>query len=353
LSRAPGVSGGATYRDAGVDIDAGEAAVDRIRALVAGTARPGVLGGIGGFAGCFSLAQAGRSGPVLVSSADGVGTKLLVARRAGRYDTIGLDLVAMLVDDLVCTGAEPLFLLDYIAVGRLDPDRIAEVVSGIAEGCRRVGCALLGGETAEHPGAMDAGDMDVAGFAVGVVEESEMLGPDRVREGDVLVGLESPGLRSNGYSLARQVLLERPGAALDDPAWPGSETTVAEELLRPSELYAPAVRRVATTLPGALHAAAHITGGGLLGNIPRALPDGLGALVQRTAWEVPPIFTEIARRGQVAEMEMARVFNLGIGMVLVVEEDTVEEVMVAASGTGAAARVIGEVQSGIHGVELV
>lgn len=351
MSQAAG-SNGATYRAAGVDIGAGEAVVDRIRAMVAGTARPGVLGGIGGFAGCFSLARAGIPGPVLVASADGIGTKMLVARQCGRYGTIGIDLVAMLVDDLVCTGAEPLFLLDYVAVGRLDPAHVAEVVSGIADGCRRVGCALLGGETAEHPGAMAAEDMDVAGFAVGVVDEAELLGPSRVKEGDSLVGLRSPGLRSNGYSLARHVLLERAGRALEDPAWAGSQATLGEELLRPSELYAPAVRRVLAALPGALHAAAHITGGGLLGNIPRALPDHLGACLHRTCWEVPRIFSEIARLGAVDDTEMAQVFNLGIGMVLVVDRDRAEEVVAVATDAGAVAGVVGEVRQGPHGVEL-
>ena len=217
--------GPATYAGAGVDIAAGDAAVERIRASVASTARPGVLGGIGGFGGLFALDTDRYRAPVLVSSTDGVGTKLLVARATGRYDTVGIDLVAMCVDDLVCAGAEPLFLLDYLAVGKLDPEQIEAVVAGVAEGCRQAGCALLGGETAEHPGAMAPDDLDMAGFAVGVVEATRCLGPDRVGAGDVLVGLPSPGLRSNGYSLARHVLLERAGLALDEPAWAGAPTT--------------------------------------------------------------------------------------------------------------------------------
>ena len=331
-SKRPGA--GATYAAAGVDLAAADAAVDRIAKSVSSTDRPGVLGSIGGFGGLFALDTDRYEHPVLVSSTDGVGTKLLVARALDRWDTIGIDLVAMCVDDLVCVGAEPLFFLDYVATGRLDPDRLVEVVEGIAAGCRRVGCALIGGETAEHPGAMADGDLDVAGFAVGVVERGEELGAARVREGDALIGLLSPGLRSNGYSLARHVLLELADRRLDGPAWPGAERSLGDELLEPSVLYSPAVRKAIETVPGAVHACAHVTGGGLAANLSRVLPPDSDARVDRTSWEVPRIFTEIARVGNIDDAEMARVFNLGIGMVLIVDETSVGGVRAAVESTG-------------------
>ncbi|MGH9086912.1 MAG: phosphoribosylformylglycinamidine cyclo-ligase [Acidimicrobiales bacterium] len=335
---------GATYVAAGVDIAAGDAAVEQIKGVVASTARPGVLGGIGGFGGLFALDTERYPHPVLVSSTDGVGTKLLVARASGRYGTIGVDLVAMCVDDLVCAGAEPLFLLDYVAVGRLVPERVAELVGGMAEGCRLAGCALLGGETAEHPGAMAPDDVDVAGFAVGVLERGTELGPDRVRPGDVLVGLPSPGLRSNGYTLARHVLLERAGVALDEPAWEGAEATLADELLRPSVIYAPSV--LAAIGAGEVHACAHVTGGGLPGNLPRSLPPTADARLDRRSWARPRIFEEIARLGRVDEEEMRRVFNLGLGMVLVVDHGATEDVLAALAGTGQEGRIVGDVVEG-------
>ncbi len=349
-----------SYRDAGVDIAAGEAAVDRIRHLAASTARPEVLGGIGGFGGCFALPAGRYRQPVLVAGTDGVGTKLQVARAAGRFDTIGIDLVAMCVDDLVCVGAEPLFMLDYLAVGRLDPDQVEQVVSGIAAGCRQAGCALLGGEMAEHPGVLADGDVDVAGFAVGVVEADGRLGPERVRPGDVLVGLPSPGLRSNGYSLARRVLLEpgdRPAAelraVLDAPAWDGSPRSLADELLLPSVIYAPAVLDVVRRLaPGAVRAAAHVTGGGVPGNLVRVLGSGTDATVEVGTWAVPRIFDEIRRRGPVDEDEMAAVFNLGLGMVLVVAPDAAEAAVGALAAAGHGATVVGRVDDGTGQVHL-
>jgi phosphoribosylformylglycinamidine cyclo-ligase len=350
---AAGSGGGrATYAAAGVDIDAGDAAVEGIRSLVESTNRPGVLGSIGGFGGLFRLDTDRYRRPVLVSSTDGVGTKLVVARATGRYDTIGIDLVAMCVDDLVCAGAEPLFLLDYIAVGKVDPARIEQVVTGVAEGCRQAGCALLGGETAEHPGVMAVDDLDIAGFAVGVVEEGETLGPERVRPGDVLVGLPSPGLRSNGYTLARHVLFDRAGRDLSSPAWSGADTSLADELLRPSVVYAPAVLAARDAGGEGLHACAHITGGGLPGNLVRVLPEGCTAVVDRDSWEVPRIFTEIARIGEVEAAEMAKVFNMGIGMVLVVDPTARDTVWAALEGAGQHPVLMGEVRSGEREVQL-
>ncbi len=330
-----------TYAGAGVDMAAGEALIERIKGMVGSTARPEVLGGIGGFAGLFALGG-GRRDPVLVSSADGVGTKSLVAAATGRLDTIGIDLVAMCVDDLVCTGAEPLFLLDYVAVGRLEPEAVAAIVSGVAEGCRRAGCALLGGETAEHPGALAVGHFDLAGFAVGIVERDRILTGEAARPNDVLVGLPSPGLRSNGYSLARRVLLERAGRHLDDPAWPGAPRSLADELLEPSVVYAPAVLALLREVD--VRALAHVTGGGLAANLARVLPAGVLADVDRRTWEPPRIFGEIQRLGEVDAEEMARVFNLGIGMVAVVPAAEVSRALDVLSGEGVRAMVIGEVQ---------
>ncbi len=340
----------ATYAAAGVDIAAGDRAVDRIGPLVAATRRPEVLGGLGGFGGLFALDTARYRQPVLVASTDGVGTKAEVARSAGRYGTLGVDLVAMCVDDLVCVGAEPLFLLDYISTGAIDPDRMAELVAGVAEGCRAVGAALLGGEMAEHAGLLAPDEFDLVGFAVGVVERDAVLGSARVTPGDVLVGLHSPGLRANGYTLARHVLFERAGLALGDPAWPGAAVTVADELLRPSVLYTPGVR--AALGAADVHAAAHITGGGFSGNIPRVLPEGCRAVVERGTWEVPAVFGEIRRLGAVADEEMVRVFNCGLGMVLAVGAGSEAAALAALRGTGLTAGVVGRVEPGPRGVEL-
>ena len=330
----------------------------RIGALVASTARPEVLGGIGGFGGSFAFDPDRFRQPVLVSSTDGVGTKSYVASAAARYGSIGIDLVAMCVDDIVCVGAEPLFLLDYITTGKLDPDQMEQLVSGVAAGCRAAGCALLGGEMAEHPGALPPGEFDLAGFTVGVVERDAMLGPSRVVVGDVLVGLVSPGLRCNGYTLARHVLLERAGLGLDDPAWAGAHHTVADELLKPSVIYAPAVRAALAVLApggepaGAVHAAAHITGGGIPGNLGRVLRADIDAVVDRGAWDEPKVFAEIRRLGDVDEAEMARVFNLGIGMVLVVDAPGADGVVDALGTAGCDAVVIGTVTDGSGRVQM-
>jgi phosphoribosylformylglycinamidine cyclo-ligase len=330
---------GETYRAAGVDIEAGEAAVARIKDKVRSTYRPEVLGDIGGFGSLVALPEGYRQ-PVLVSSTDGVGTKAMVARAAGRYDTIGIDLVAMCVDDILCQGAEPLFFLDYISVGALDPDRIDALVSGVVEGCRQAGCALVGGEMAEHPGAMEPGEFDLVGFVVGVVERDRVLTGAASRPGDVLIGLPSPGLRSNGYSLARRVLFDRAGLALDDELFPGH--TVADELLVPSVIYAPAVGRLLGDVD--VRAVAHITGGGIVGNLPRVLPAGVDARLDRAAWEVPRVFGEIQRLGGIADEEMARVFNLGLGMVVVVPPDDVARALRLLGDAGHAAVEVGRLE---------
>jgi phosphoribosylformylglycinamidine cyclo-ligase len=352
----PDPSAPATYAGAGVDIDAGERAVDLIGPLVASTLRAEVIGGLGDFGGLFALDTARYRQPVLVAGTDGVGTKALVAQALGRFDTIGVDLVAMCVDDLVCQGAEPLFVLDYISSGAVDPHQMAELIAGVAEGCRQVGAALLGGEMAEHPGVMKPGEFDLVGFAVGVVERDEVLGPTRVRAGDVLIGLLSPGLRCNGYTLARHVLLERAGLVLDGPAWPGATVPLADELLRPSVIYTPAVRAalvaVGTGAAGGIHAVAHVTGGGFEGNLPRALPEGLRAVVERGSWPVPAIFGEIRRLGPVDDGEMARVFNLGLGMVATVDPTGVDDALAAVAGAGVDAVVVGRVEEGDRGVDF-
>ncbi len=348
---------GLTYAAAGVSIDAGDDAVRRISATVASTNRPEVLGGIGGFGGLFHLDRERYYDPVLVASADGVGTKLEVARLVGRYDTVGLDLVAMLVDDLVCVGAEPLFLLDYVAVGSLDPARLEELVGGIAAGCRIAATALLGGETAEHGGVMRPDDLDVAGFAVGVVERGAQLGASRVESGDAIVGFASPGLRSNGYSLARRVLLGESGdpgepGALDRPAYEGATTSLGEELLRPSVIYAPAALAALAAYPSAVHAIAHITGGGIVGNVVRVLPAHLDAVIDLDTFETPAIFFEIQRRGPVSADEMVRVFNCGLGMTVVVDPEVAADVVSIAKDLGVSASVVGRVEPGAGMVRL-
>jgi phosphoribosylformylglycinamidine cyclo-ligase len=341
---------GETYESAGVSIGAGEEAVERIKSKVRSTFRPEVIGDIGGFGGLFAFDPKRYRQPVLVSSTDGVGTKALVAQAVGRFDTIGVDLVAMCVDDLVCQGAEPLFFLDYIAVGRLDPDHIEQLVEGVAEGCRQAGCALVGGEMAEHPGAMEPGEFDLVGFAVGVVDRDRLITGDRVAPGDVLLGLPSPNLRSNGYSLARRVLLERAGLPLDGPAWPGAHHSLADELLAPSVIFAPAVGALAGAVD--VHAVAHVTGGGIAGNLGRVLPRGCGAVIERGSWDVPRIFGEIQVRGDVSDDEMARVFNLGLGMVVVVPEADVFRSLDVLRAKGVLAVEVGRVVPGEGGVVL-
>lgn len=308
------------YRRAGVDLDAAAQAVSVIRELARGATRPEVVEGVGGFAGLFRIGE----GRYLAAATDGVGTKLEVARLAGRLDAVGIDLVAMCVDDVVCTGAEPLFFLDYLAVGRMVPEEVAAIVGGVAEGCRRAGCALLGGETAEHPGVMGAGRFDLAGFCVGVVEEADLLGPNRVGEGDVLVGLPSTGLHANGYSLVRSALLERAGYTLGE-VLPRLGRPLVEELLEPTAIYAPLVLELAGD--GLVRAAAHVTGGGLIENLPRAVPQGLRAEVDWGSWPRPPVFDLVGEAAGASEEELRSTFNLGIGMVLFVPHDLAGDVV--------------------------
>lgn len=345
------VVAGETYAGAGVSIDAGEEAVARIKAKVRSTFRREVIGDIGGFGGLFALDRTRYTHPVLVAATDGVGTKALIAQAIGRFDTIGLDLVAMCVDDLVCQGAEPLFFLDYIAVGHLDPNHIEQLVEGVVEGCRQAGAALLGGEMAEHPGAMEEGEFDLVGFAVGVAERDRLITGEHLGAGDVLIGLPSPNLRSNGYSLARRVLLDRAGLALDSPAWDGARHSLGDELLAPSVIYAPAIVELLTEVD--VRAVAHITGGGITGNLARVLPPHLDAVVHRGTWETPRIFAEIKRLGAVAEEEMVRVFNLGLGMVVAVPRRDAFKTIDVLRSAGHQAVEIGKVESGSGRVVLV
>jgi phosphoribosylformylglycinamidine cyclo-ligase len=332
-----------SYAAAGVDVAAGERAVALMRAAVEATHGPRVLGGIGGFAGLWSLGPARYADPVLVAAADGVGTKLLVAQALGRHDTVGVDLVAMVVDDVVVTGAEPLFVLDYLAVGRLDPEAVAAVVAGVAEGCRQARCALLGGETAEHPDAMEPAAYDLAGFALGVAERDRLLGPDRVAAGDVLLGLASSGLHANGFSLARRAL-ERAGVGYEQ-VLPELGGPVGEALLTPTRIYAPDL--VDLLAEGVeVHALCHVTGGGLPGNLPRCLPAGLVGRVDRASWTPPPIFRLLAELGPVDDRELATATNLGVGMVVVLPPREVDQALAVVGARGLPAWVMGEVVAG-------
>ena len=341
---APAPAASATYAAAGVDISAGEAAVERIKKKVRSTFRPEVISDIGGFGGLFAFDPAKYRNPVLVSSTDGVGTKALVARQAGRLDTIGIDLVAMVVDDIAAQGAEPLFFLDCISVGRLKPAEMETLIGGIVDGCRQAGCALVGGEMAEMPGMLEDGAFDLVGFGVGVVERSRLVTGDDVQPGDRIIGLPSPGLRSNGYSLARRVLFDQAGLTLDSPAWPDAGHSLADELLRPSVIYTPALVDLCRHVT--VRALAHITGGGLPGNIPRVLPDNVDAVIHRGTWDVPEIFYQLRELGPISTEEMTAVFNLGIGMVAVVAPDDVAQTMAILATDGLAPVLIGEIVPG-------
>lgn len=335
------------YKKAGVDIDAGNEFVRRIRPLVRSTFRPEVLTDIGGFGGLFRFDPKRYRDPVLVSGTDGVGTKLRIAFLMGRHDTVGVDLVAMCVNDVAVCGAEPLFFLDYLAVGKLAVGKAEAIVSGIVEGCRQAGCALIGGETAEMPGFYADEEYDLGGFAVGVVERDQIIDGSRVRPGDVLIGLASTGLHSNGYSLARRVLLEEAKMSLDERA-PELGETLGEALLRPTRIYVKTIRTLVES--GDIRAIAHITGGGLTENIPRVLPEGCRAVITRGSWKQPPICGLIQSRGRVDDDEMARVFNLGIGLVLVVPVDQADKIMRLAGAQGDQAFRIGVIEKGPCGV---
>ena len=324
------------YRRAGVDLDAAAEAVELIRDIASGASRPEVVEGIGGFAGLFRIGE----GRFLAAATDGVGTKLEVARLSGRLDTVGIDLVAMCADDVVCTGAEPLFFLDYLAVGRVEPERVAAIVAGIAEGCRRAGCALLGGETAEHPGVMAEDMFDLAGFCVGIVPADGRIGPERVAPGDAIVGLASSGLHANGFSLVRRALLDEAGLDLDEVI-PSLERSLADELLEPTRIYAPLV--LALARDGLVHAAAHITGGGIPENVPRAMPGGLHPSIRWGSWPIPPVFELL--RLHVSEVDLRATCNLGIGMALVVEASVADEVIRRADANGVPAWVMGTVEA--------
>ncbi|WP_299437495.1 phosphoribosylformylglycinamidine cyclo-ligase [uncultured Rhodospira sp.] len=332
--------GGLTYKAAGVDIAAGDALVQAIKPLARSTARPGADAALGGFGAVFDLAGAGFRDPLLVSATDGVGTKLRLAIETGRHDGIGIDLVAMCVNDLVVQGAEPLLFLDYYATARLDVETARAVVAGIAEGCRIAGCALVGGETAEMPGMYASGDYDLAGFAVGALERGQLLTGERVGEGDVVLGLASSGVHSNGYSLVRRIIADQ-SLAWEAPAPFDPDRTLGAVLLTPTRIYVTACLDAVRS--GAVHALAHITGGGLVENIPRVLPDGLAVALDVAALPLPPVFRWLQTTGGVAPQEMARAFNCGIGMVAVVAADRVDETLTRLTGHGEAARVIGRV----------
>lgn len=332
---------GLSYADAGVDIEAGDALVAAIGPAAARTMRPGVVSGLGGFGALFDPAAAGYSDPILVAATDGVGTKLKLAIETGLHGTVGIDLVAMCVNDLVCQGAEPLFFLDYFATGKLDVAAAADMVSGIAEGCVMAGAALVGGETAEMPGLYARGDFDLAGFAVGAMERGGGL-PAGVSEGDVLLGVPSSGVHSNGFSLVRRIVADA-GLGWDDPS-PFGDGPLGAALLEPTRIYVRAALDALRT--GGVHAYAHITGGGLTGNLPRVLPDGLGAEIDPGAWERPPVFDWLQRTGRVADDEMLRTFNCGVGLVAAAAPDRADAIAAVLGADGPPVPRIGRVVRG-------
>jgi phosphoribosylformylglycinamidine cyclo-ligase len=343
--QAKGAKNGITYADAGVDIDAGNALVERIKPAAKRTTRAGSMSGLGGFGALFDLKGAGYNDPILVAATDGVGTKLRIAIDTGNVDSIGIDLVAMCVNDLVCQGAEPLFFLDYFATGKLELDAATDIINGIAQGCELSGCALIGGETAEMPGMYHGGDFDLAGFAVGAMERGQDL-PAGVQAGDVLLGLSSDGVHSNGYSLVRK-LVEVSGLGWAD-ACPFGEGSMGEVLLTPTRLY---VRQVLAAIrAGGVHALAHITGGGLTENLPRVLPEDLGALIDLDAWDLPGVFQWLAQTGGMSQAEMLKTFNCGIGMILVVAADRADALTALLREAGETVHPLGHVTAGGAGV---
>ncbi|WIM70546.1 phosphoribosylformylglycinamidine cyclo-ligase [Corynebacterium suedekumii] len=335
---------GASYAAAGVDIEAGDRAVELFAPLAKKATRPEVRGSLGGFAGLFALGE--YKEPLLAAGSDGVGTKLAVAQAMDKHDTIGIDLVAMCVDDLVVCGAEPLFLQDYIAIGKVVPEHVAQIVAGIAEGCVQAGCALLGGETAEHPGLMAEGEYDVSATAVGVVEAADLLGPDRVRSGDIIIGMASSGLHSNGYSLARHVLLEKAGLPLDGYIEELGRT-LGEEMLEPTRIYAKDCLALANECE--VRTFCHVTGGGLAGNMERIMPEGLVADMSRGTWTPGQIFRTIADLGKVSREEMEKTFNMGVGMVAVVSPRDRDRALAMLTARHIDAWVLGEVRTATDG----
>ncbi|MEX3102718.1 phosphoribosylformylglycinamidine cyclo-ligase [Streptomyces sp. V2] len=347
-------STGASYAAAGVDIEAGDRAVELMKEWVKKTQRPEVLGGLGGFAGLFDAsALKGYDRPLLASATDGVGTKVDIARRLGVYDTIGHDLVAMVMDDIVVCGAEPLFMTDYICVGKVHPERVAAIVKGIAEGCVLAGCALVGGETAEHPGLLGPDDFDVAGAGTGVVEADRLLGAERIREGDTVIAMAASGLHSNGYSLVRHVLLDQANLALESEI-ADLGRTLGEELLEPTKIYS--LDCLALTRTTDVHAYSHVTGGGLAANLARVIPDTLHAVVDRSTWTPAPIFDLVGRTGKVDRLELEKTLNMGVGMIAIVPEESTDVALTTLADRGVEAWVAGEIEArGTHttGAELV
>jgi phosphoribosylformylglycinamidine cyclo-ligase len=338
-----------TYAKAGVSIDAGDQFVRRIGPIARRTRVPGVLAGVGGFSALFDITRRGYRRPVLVSSTDGVGTKLKIAFLTGVHNTVGIDLVAMSVNDIVTQGAEPLFFLDYFVCGRLDVKIAEAVVRGIATGCRQAGCALIGGETAEHPGDFRSGEYDLGGFAVGVLERNRILDRDAIQAGDILLGLPSSGLHSNGYSLARKVLLERAGWKVSQRI-PELGRTLADELLEPTRIYARMMRDLFAA--NLIKGAAHITGGGIVGNLPRVLPKGRRAVLQRGSWPVPAVFDLIRKIGRIAQDEMDRTFNNGLGMILVISPKRLDRVQTMLKRMGESCFVVGEIRNGARSARI-
>lgn len=338
----------ASYAAAGVDITAGYRSVELMKQYVARTMTENCIGGLGGFGGLFELDCTGIEHPVLISGTDGVGTKLRIAMLLDKHDTIGIDCVAMCVNDIICCGAKPIFFLDYIAIGKNEPEKVATLVSGVAEGCVQSGCALIGGETAEHPGTMSADDYDLAGFAVGIVDRAKIIDHDRMRPGDVVIALTSSGIHSNGYSLVRKVFnVEHAdlGAYVDELG-----CTLGEELLRPTKIY---VKPVLAAMDVAdVHGVSHITGGGFYENIPRCIPDGLCAKIDKSSLRTPPIFSMLQRMGSIPEHDMFNTYNMGVGMTMIVAKDDADKALAALKENGQDAYVIGEVVSGEEKVAL-
>lgn len=344
------------YKQAGVDIEAGDALVSKIAPLAASTRRPGVMAGLGGFGALFDLKKEGFTDPVLVSSTDGVGTKLKIAIDAGLHDTVGIDLVAMSVNDLIVNGGKPLFFLDYFATGRLDVGIAARVIAGIAEGCRQAECALVGGETAEMPGMYQDGDYDLAGFAVGAVERARMLDGTRVKPGDVILGVASSGIHSNGYSLVRHVVAKT-GLKYEDAAPFAPEKTLGEALMTPTKIYVVSVQKAMEVSDvdsgSAVHAIAHITGSGLPGNAARTIPDNCALQIDCTTWTLPPVFKWLAAEGKLKPSDLAETFNCGIGLIVIVSKEQADNVKKTLLQAGETVSIIGEVISAKAGQEQV